>query len=115
MYLFLYLELAVFVPTGLSAGSTRVTIPLVCSFEYARGKLHDAIGCQNIPKKPVLQYKMEKTGRVPISLENENDWQGLRDHVKTLGKKDKIIQGEIVVDPKEVIPSILRHNCQFSQ
>jgi hypothetical protein len=52
---------------------------------------------------------------VPISLENENDWQGLRDHVKTLGKKDKIIQGEIVVDPKEVIPSILRHNCQFSQ
>ncbi|KAF8521646.1 hypothetical protein JB92DRAFT_2827771 [Gautieria morchelliformis] len=88
------------------AGSTRVTIPLICSFEIALRKLHDAIGCQNIPKKPILQYKMEKTGRTPISLENEKDWQGLREHVKTLGKKDKIIQGEIVIEPKEYIKAL---------
>ncbi|KAF8585791.1 hypothetical protein K439DRAFT_1615677 [Ramaria rubella] len=91
------LELAFFVPNSCLLLATRVAMLLDISFDNAIARIHATIGCESVLKKPALSYKMEKTGRKPISLQSEDDWDGLKAHMFGLGKK-QIIQGYIIVD-----------------
>ena len=95
------LELVLFVPTGRSQGSKRVTMPIDTEFDNALEIIHDAIGCTNIVKKPTLKYRMAKTGCKAIMLDTPDDWIGMIQHAKRLvqTQKDKsIVLGELDIE-----------------
>ncbi len=72
-------------------------MPMTASFEEVIKAIHQEMECNDINVKPALKYKMEKTGTFPINLATDKDWVGMKDHAKSLGKKEAVIC-TIVVD-----------------
>lgn len=68
------------------------------SFNDAVRQFHATIGCEAVNCKPELLYKLPRTGTQPIELGTEADWDGLKQHVRTL--KDATVTGTIVINPE---------------
>ena len=73
-------------------------MPMTASFEELIKAIHQEMECEDVNVKPVLQYKMEKTGTA-VKLAMEKDWVGMKAHVKSLGKKDAVICNIVVDKP----------------
>lgn len=66
-------------------------------FAFLVEKVHSAMGCNDVLRKPCLQYKMSGiTG--PIELASDNDWENLCLNVRRVMKKDKIVPVQIIID-----------------
>ncbi|KAJ7871234.1 hypothetical protein B0H14DRAFT_3439686 [Mycena olivaceomarginata] len=92
-------------------GSSRVlTIPFESDFDYGQAKIYQAIGCEEVTRKPDLSYKLTPRAKA-ICLEDENSWNSLHTAVTTKfaeTKGKKVHQVEIIV-PVPYMDAMTKH------
>jgi hypothetical protein len=74
-------------------------------FEAAQIQIFAALGCSNVKRKPkALAYKLSSAPRkdASLSLQNEADWQGLKDEAEAAGRKKKAVVSVEIIAPADV-------------
>ncbi|KAF8579857.1 hypothetical protein K439DRAFT_1620244 [Ramaria rubella] len=75
-------KLVFFVPLGAFKGQQgHVSMSMVTDLTVALEKIYKVMGCEEFCNKPPLMYSMKGTRRVPVRLQDTDDWDGLRAHV----------------------------------
>ena len=95
-----YAEIAFILPCADSEAMQRVPIDWNSSFEEVVERVHEALQCTNIAKKPILLYKLPsaKQKQNPFSLSTAEDWEGCRDAIMDeVAKKKRNDMGTIQV------------------
>ncbi|KAJ7306857.1 hypothetical protein DFH08DRAFT_824582 [Mycena albidolilacea] len=92
-------------------GSSRVlTIPFNSDFDSGQAKIYQAIGCDNVTRKPNLSYKLTPCAKA-ICLKDEDSWNSLCTAVMTKFTKNKgkkILQIKIVI-PVPYMDAMIKH------
>jgi hypothetical protein len=87
-----------FVPQGYREGHQRVSISKDMDWLVVIQAIHTNIGCENIPKKPLLQWKFEKPKAKTLGLESQSDWEDLIMEVEADAKKKNPSRIEVLVE-----------------
>jgi hypothetical protein len=99
-----------FIPSGSSDSGSRVTTEMSKEFDKMLEIIHKTIGCTDVPRKPELSYTMKQIPRPGLQLDSIEDWEGFKEHVRSVfGQKDEVVNVKILVS-KEVshcVPSLL--------
>ncbi|KAF8577596.1 hypothetical protein K439DRAFT_1621959 [Ramaria rubella] len=92
-------KLVFFVLLGAFKGQQgRVSMSMVTDLTVALEKIYKVMGCEEFRNKPPLMYSMKGTGRVPVCLQDTDDWDGLRAHVRAICKTEQLINITIKAD-----------------
>ncbi|KAF8581243.1 hypothetical protein K439DRAFT_1619187 [Ramaria rubella] len=71
---------------------------MVTDLTVALEKIYKVMGCEEFCNKSPLMYSMKGTGRVPVHLQDTDDWDGLRAHVRAICKTERLINITIKAD-----------------
>ncbi|KAF8574667.1 hypothetical protein K439DRAFT_1624149 [Ramaria rubella] len=92
-------KLVFFVLLGAFKGQQgRVSMSMMTNLTVALEKIYKVMGCEEFHNKPPLMYSMKGTGRVPVRLQDTDDWDGLRAHVGAICKTEWLINITIKAD-----------------
>jgi hypothetical protein len=80
------------IPQATNAGTQREILKHSTLFDEALAVIYETIGCADIPKKPLLSYKLSNAAvKAPaINLGSAKDWEGCLEDVTGVEKKKKI-------------------------
>ncbi|KAF8133504.1 hypothetical protein K438DRAFT_1787644 [Mycena galopus ATCC 62051] len=93
-------KLVLMVPQATSEGTQRENLKHSTTFDEALVLIHETIGCTNVPKKPVLSYKLSNgPAKAPaINLGSASDWEGCLEEVtEAESKKNAKVSVVIIV------------------
>jgi hypothetical protein len=96
-----------FVPQSYCEGYQHVTISKTLDWSAAIHTIYKNIGCENIPRKLLLQWKFEKLKAKVLGLGSQGDWEDLITEVNADAKKENPSQIEVIIDEG------VRFNIQF--
>ena len=84
--------LVLMIPQASNTGTQREHLMHSTSFDDALAVIHETIGCADVPKKPMLSYKLSNaTGKAPaINLGSAKDWDGCLEDVTSVEVKKKM-------------------------
>ncbi|KAF8577984.1 hypothetical protein K439DRAFT_1621692 [Ramaria rubella] len=71
---------------------------IVTGLPFALEKIYRAMGCEEFHNKPPLTYSMKGTGRIPVRLNDNSDWDGLKAHLQAVCKMEQLINITIKAD-----------------
>jgi hypothetical protein len=84
--------LVLMIPQASNTGTQREHLTHSTSFDDALAVIHETIGCAEVPKKPLLSYKLSNAaGKAPgINLGSAKDWDGCLEDVTSVEVKKKM-------------------------
>lgn len=109
------LELVLMIPQATSEGTQRENLKHSTTFDDALAVIHETIGCTDVPKKPVLSYKLS-TGlaKAPaINLGTTSDWVGCLEEV-TEAESKKNTKVSVVIIVLDIVRRIDLLNSFFT-
>ncbi|KAJ7923691.1 hypothetical protein B0H13DRAFT_2400983 [Mycena leptocephala] len=93
-------KLVLMIPQASSEGTQRENLKHSTTFDEALVVIHETIGCNDVPKKPLLSYKLSNApAKAPaINLGSSSDWEGCLEEVtEAESKKNAKVSVVIIV------------------
>jgi hypothetical protein len=74
------------------------------SYNDALAVIYETVGCAEVPKKPLLSYKLSNApGKAPtINLGSAKDWEGCLEDVSNAEENKKLKLSVIIIVPDQV-------------
>ena len=91
--LIIFVEIVLLVPQVEDTSIQRITLQWDTTFKSAVNAILTAVPCIDIPRRPILAYKLSSAAaKIPyVTLKTDEDWDGLRETIILAegGKKSK--------------------------
>ena len=103
------------IPSGGSDRAARVTTDMSKNFDEILYIIQSTISCADVVRKLELSYTMKQVPRPGLQLDSLTDWEGFKEHVRSVfGWKDELVNVTILVS-KEVSHWIPLVSSLYSQ